>query len=357
MPHATAGLVRLDSFFATHRPLLELPLRLHQRKTASGAAVKATEQYAVEEISVQEHSLEATATETAEVVDLDSDGQPTGAAYRVMLGGTPAMEPLRSAEEELELEAQEEMNQEDEHEAVMAELEEDHPDPYDAWLLGEPEGASHPPAIARYLASHPPFTAPAPPRASSAAKAITAASSLAPETRANLSYLRPHSAQTLTANSERCSYSSVFAGQVANPLDPNTAKQQVDRFLSAASLTHRWHAQRDYDKFVTEQLQAAEQTYTGQKPTQQKVEQGAVRLWSEKEGWITINVKRETNSSLFLPAELVDLTWADEMNSAVKKLGEIQLDSTKRKRKKKMTKHKYKKRRKAQRALRQRLGK
>lgn len=286
--------------------------------------------------------------EIAEVVDLAEDGTPTGASYRVMLGGTPKMEPLRSPEEEREIEAQQEADAAEEHEAVMAELEEDHPDPYDAWLVGEPEGPPHPPAVARYLASHPPFMPPPFPRksrpASKTAEPPASASELPPQAQADLTYLRPHSAKA-TASDERSPYASVFASQLANPLDPNTAKQQVDRLLSAASLTHRWHAQRDYDTKVTEPLELAQERYAGREGGVKEGKEGTVRLWSDKDGWVTINLKRDSMTGPFLPAELVDLSWVGERDGAIRNLGEIALDSTKRKRKKKMTKHKYKKRR------------
>ncbi|KAK4051951.1 hypothetical protein OIV83_002656 [Microbotryomycetes sp. JL201] len=366
LPHATAGLVRLDTFFAEHRPLLELPIRLNHRRVASdsasrGGRISSTSEFEAPNRVLQSvEAVDPASTETAEVaevVDLAEDGSPTGPAYRVMLGASPAMEPLRSPEEEREMEAREELESAEDHEAVLEELEREHSDPYDAWLLGEPVGTSLPPAVARYLASHPPFTPPSQPRAQQLEAPLASdTAAMTADTRADLSYLRPHSA--LRGNEvERSPFSSVFAAQIMNPLDPTGAKQQVDRFLSAASLVHRWHAQRDYDQHVTERMQAAEQLYTGQQTDIAVEKQDVVRLWSEKDGWVTINLKRDPYSSMLWPAELVDLDWANETSTVVKKLGEVALDSTKRKRKKKMTKHKYKKRRKAQRALRQRLGK
>ncbi|KAK4058247.1 hypothetical protein OIO90_000404 [Microbotryomycetes sp. JL221] len=369
LPHATAGLVRLDSFFAVHRPLLELPIRLHQRKTTSvksslsSAQINSSVELQHEGATVAEQ--QSSEAETAEVVELDENGNSVGTSFRVMLGATQAMEPLKSAEEERELEAQQELELAEEHEAIMEELEQDHADPYDAWLLGEPEGLPHAPVVARYLASHPPFSTPSAPQptkqSACSASSDSATTSMTPQALADLSYLRPH-ARSPTAETERSSYSSVFAGQIVNPLDPNSAKQQVDRFLSAASLTHRWHAQRDYDHYVTERMQSAEQQYNGLESTpENSKERGTVRLWSEKDGWVNINIKQRdaglATNSPFLAAELVDLAWVDEDGADIKTLGDIALDSTKRKRKKKMTKHKYKKRRKAQRALRQRLGK
>lgn len=68
-------------------------------------------------------------------------------------------------------------------------------------------------------------------------------------------------------------------------------------------------------------------------------------MWSEQDGWTTVNLGRSGSGSPFLPAEMVDLDWEDEQAALRAESGGVSLDSTKRKRKKKITKHKYKKRR------------
>jgi len=147
-----------------------------------------------------------------------------------------------------------------------------------------------------------------------------------------------------------------FTKQYLDPLDPSEAAQVTDRFLSNALLNHRWHAFDDYARNTGEKLELAKNAFVGtssldRRPFEEKRKRGEVRMWSEEEGWVTVDLGAgRDGASPFLPAEMVDLDWEDEQY-------EIQMDSVKRKRKKKITKHKYKKRRKAQKALRQRLGK
>lgn len=282
-------------------------------------------------------------SEEAEVMDLSEDGKPIGVSYTVKLSGASRMEPLKSPEEEREMELRQEMDAAEEQEAVLQELEEDNADPYDAWLIAEPEGTQYSTPVARYLASNQPFNAPARPIA---LNSLPPTSSLPAQTVADLSFLRPHSS---AAPAPASLTSTLFASQLANPLSPTEAKQMADRFLSSASLTHRWHAQTDYTKSVSEPLELARRAFTGEsvqgrRSFEEKRQRGEIRMWSEKEGWTTVDLGRNGEGSPFLPAEMVDLDWADEQEELAK-MGGIVMDSVKRKRKKKMTKHKYKKRR------------
>ncbi|ORY88832.1 hypothetical protein BCR35DRAFT_301182 [Leucosporidium creatinivorum] len=339
LPHATRGLVGFDSFFALHRPLLELPIRLHARKSCPSALEEESMDAMAQEMEDAMEGLEI--SEEAEVMDLSEDGKPIGVSYTVKLSGASRMEPLKSPEEEREMELRQEMDAAEEQEAVLQELEEDNVAPYDAWLIAEPEGTQHPTPVARYLASNQPFNAPARPIALNSLPP----SSLSPQTVADLSFLRPHSS---AASATPSLTSTIFASQLANPLSPSEAKQMADRFLSSASLTHRWHAQTDYTKTVSEPLELARRAFNGEsvqgrRAFEEKRQRGEIRMWSEKEGWTTVDLGRNGEGSPFLPAEMVDLDWEDEQELA--KMGGVVMDSVKRKRKKKMTKHKYKKRR------------
>lgn len=317
------------------------------------------------------------------VVDLAEDGETAvGEAYVIRLDGSKRIEALRSPEEERETELREQQEAAEEEEAALEELEQHNTDPYDAWLIGEPEGTDHATPVARYLASHPPFMAPSAPAPVQPAPPAAVSS----QTAADLSFLRPHTQATLTPIPS--AFAPIFASQLANPLTPSGAKQQADRFLSAASLSHRSHSSHDYVQRVSEPLEVARRSYAGlssvgRRRFDQQRQRGEVRFWNEQEGWTTVHLGRSGSGSPFLPAEMVDLDWEDEHGQVVAS-GEVALDSTKRKRKKKITKHKYKKRRcvlllragwacrsrvstdasaffpssrKAQRALRQRLGK
>lgn len=276
------------------------------------------------------------------VMDLAEDGKtPTGEVYIVRLGPTQPSEALKSAEEEREIELRKESEAAEEDEATLAELEQQNSDPYDAWLIGEPEGLDFAPNIARYLASHPPFSVPQTP---SPVNIASPASHHSPQTAADLSFLRPHSPPLPATNTP------ILASQFANPMTPSGAKQQADRFLSSASLTHRWHAQHDYVQHVSEPLEVARRSYAGlssggRRRFDQERKRGEVRMWSEQDGWTTVNLGRSGSGSPFLPAEMVDLDWEDEQAALRAESGGVSLDSTKRKRKKKITKHKYKKRR------------
>ncbi|KPV76268.1 uncharacterized protein RHOBADRAFT_52303 [Rhodotorula graminis WP1] len=136
---------------------------------------------------------------------------------------------------------------------------------------------------------------------------------------------------------------------------PDEASGVADRFLSHANFLWRWHARNDFIDAAGEPLRQAGAYYAGTPALAPSPSleagadaQGSIRMWREHDGWVDVAVGLGRGDSVFLPADMVDLDAGDV---------EIRLDSTKRKRRTKMKKHKFKKRRKAQRALRQRLGK
>ncbi|SCZ99454.1 BZ3500_MvSof-1268-A1-R1_Chr3-1g06018 [Microbotryum saponariae] len=378
LPHVTPSLVGLDSFFAAGRPLLELPIRLDLRKSTSPAnstsyttleaLINANETDGQEEIGVADFEGDS---ELAEVVDLGPDGKPIGAPYFTMVGERKPIEPLRTAEEEREIELKQADEAAQEHEQTMRVLEENQDDPYDAWLIGEREGTEHATSVARYLAAQSPFVAPPPPALVAESASSTRTSPHSPQTQSNISYLRAFEPKTARAASQSStlsaspssSPSSLFATQLANPLSPLEARKHTERFLSSASLLHRWHAERDFYALVSNKLERAARSYAGPSGRKQRsrsssssFQNGRLRLWTtQSKGWQLADFKANGSNGVFLAAEMVDLDWVDEEDAA--NSHEVQLDSTRRKRKKMITKHKYKKRRKAQRALRQRLGK
>ncbi|KDE07499.1 hypothetical protein MVLG_02174 [Microbotryum lychnidis-dioicae p1A1 Lamole] len=379
LPHVTPSLVGLDSFFAAGRPLLELPIRLDLRKSTSPAnstsyttleaLIKASETDGQEEVSVADFEGDS---ELAEVVDLGPDGKPIGVPYFTMVGERKPIEPLRTAEEEREIELKQADEAAQEHEQTMRVLEENQDDPYDAWLIGEREGTEHAISVARYLAAQSPFVAPPPPALVAESTSSTKASPHSPQTLSNISYLRPFEPKTARtapqsstpSASPLSSPSSLFATQLANPLSPLEARKHTERFLSSALFLHRWHAERDFHALVSNKLERAARSYAGPSGRKQRsrssfssFQNGRLRLWTtQSKGWQVADFKANGPNDVFLAAEMVDLDWVDEADAA-NSHEEVQLDSTRRKRKKKITKHKYKKRRKAQRALRQRLGK
>ena len=154
LPHASFGLVRLDTFFALHRPLLELPLRLSARKSVSPISrLVASSSSEEAPVSLDEAMETIDGNELVEVVDLAPDGTPLGPSYITTLAATEAADGLRTAEEEVELRDLET----EATEAALQDIEDGLPDPYEAWRIGEPELQAFAPAVSRYLASHPPF--------------------------------------------------------------------------------------------------------------------------------------------------------------------------------------------------------
>ncbi|GAA5899890.1 hypothetical protein JCM8208_005534 [Rhodotorula glutinis] len=345
LPHVRQGVVGLDAFFAGPRPLLELPLPLGTRRSTSAAT---TDSAHVPGERLDLLAKRADADEDVLVVDQAEDGSPVGEPYLARL---KPMESLKTVDEELAAEAAEEADLmqrvELEHEREAAEAE-----PYDAWLIGQQE--VQPPHVARYLAVRPPFTAPPVP-------APTATST--PPSRPELAFLAPFtssSSSTAVASSSSHSsssttpFSSTFSYHFVDPLKPDEASGVADRFLSHANFLWRWHARNDFIDAAGEPLRQAGAHYAGAPPPlSPSLEAGAdapgsIRMWREQDGWVDVAVGLGRGDSVFLPADMVDLDASDV---------EIRLDSTKRKRRTKMKKHKFKKRRKAQRALRQRLGK
>ncbi|GAA6058620.1 hypothetical protein JCM10212_004031 [Sporobolomyces blumeae] len=389
LPHVSADLVRLDSLFALHRPLLELPVQYHNRRTTSRTesthALSAAEEMemrmeetrpleVVEEVldsaeGQQTMTVAELSAELAEVVDLSEDGTPLGAPYLARVG---PIEPLKSVEEELAAEAKE-----DEslalHEEKLHDMEKDEAEPYDAWMIGQHEPLPY--DVARYLAVRPPHQVPQ----SSSPAASDSTSSISTKTLSDLTFLSPFSkpapssvspasSSASSASASRVApppspYAPAFSKYFLRPLDPTDASAVADQFLSHHQLVHTWAARTEYAQNAAEALRRAEQTYSDvASPSRDVVEsnvaplarKGTIQYWSEQEGWTSFDLSKgvSSNGSPFLPAEWVDLDAVTGVEDIV-----VELDSVKRKRKKKITKHKYKKRRKAQRALRQRLGK
>lgn len=325
----------------------------------------------------------ANGEELVEVVDLDTDGTPMGSSYITTLSA--ASESNRTSEEEsdqAELAAQAATREEIEGDGNL----------YEQFLIGvhEQEGQLAP-AVSKYLATHPPFTSPSPPsyhpssiRATAASAAspsqntlpVANPSSLSPQTLSDLSFLRPFAVFPSTPLQKLLPTTPAFSFPTSEDLEtfslaggftPEEAAQVADRFLSTSLMLHRWAAHDDFARKAGEDLVLAGQFYCIEPvasdaevrhPWEEKRKRGEVRFWNEEKGWVTVDFGAGSGGgSPFLPAEMVDLDWEDEQMEAG--LGEyiIRMDSVKRKRKKKITKHKFKKRRKAQKALRQRLGK
>ncbi|GAA5910666.1 hypothetical protein JCM6882_001053 [Rhodosporidiobolus microsporus] len=362
LPHANEGLVQVDSFFATHRPLLELPIKLDNRRSTRLSAAQTptipstddlTSLVAERKMEVVRLGEEGESGEEVRVVDVAEDGTPMGAPYTVRI---QAMEPLKSVEEELAAEEKAEADLLQRVE-IMHEAEAESSEPYDAWMIGQHQ--VQPAPIARYLAQHPPFTPPSTLLSSSVAPAPSSPSAI----RSHLAFLSPFTPQQPATSTPSAPSSSfpAFVDHFVAPLEPHESGSLADSFLSSAQMKQAFAARTEYVRSAGEALRQAQQIYAGvDKATQAQfplphaasvaaAERGMVNIWDEQKGWISLKVAQHDaglSESPFLPAEMV------EVDDVV-----ISLDSVKRKRHKKMLKHKYKKRRKAQRALRQRLGK
>ena len=393
--HASSTLVSLDTFFAQDRPLLEWSLRLSNRRSVQSPAVRlspleealeeadAAEIRALETVDLDSLSLEP--DELVEVVDLSPDGNPIGTSYITTLSSSAAASLAQH--EQLQAEV-------NDAERELQELEdsiEEGVDPYEPWLIAEPEQGNHPwsPTISRYLASQSPFVPPPPPflplSASTPPQPLTQSTVLpsafahSPQTIADLVFLRPFTPVAPlkpTHATEDPSVPSSFLARFANPLSPALSQAVADRFLSAASLSHRWRAQVDYASASAEAMESARRTYAGEDVSQRGTagrikRRGDLRIWSAEEGWKFVNLaksKAASEGSPFLPAEMVDMDWVDQIGlngenmeeivprikrgqtaagprSLAERSYRIGMDSVKRKRKKKITKHKFKKRR------------
>ncbi|GAA5915436.1 mitochondrial 37S ribosomal protein mS38 QRI5 [Sporobolomyces salmoneus] len=391
LPHVSAELVKFDSLFSLHRPLLELPVQLqnrrsinnnkHENDSAASIAVAAEQletrmeetrtTLVVEEGGENEPETITVAElsdELAEVVDLSEDGTPIGTPYLARMG---SFSPLKTVEEELAAEAKEEEALAM-HEEQLHDMEKDEAEPYDAWMIGQHEPLPH--QIARYLALRPPHQAP-----QSSIDNLSPPPPLPSKTLADLNFLspfgKPSSSPSSTSPSSLSSlsstlpvspYASAFSKHFLRPLDPTDAAAVADQFLSHHQLVHTWSARTDFVDQAAESLRKAQQSYSSSSSDSPIVsvstpvvargptEKGTIKYWTEGRGWETFDFKTGVteNGSPFLPAEMVELDGGRSVEDIV-----VEMDSTKRKRKKKITKHKYKKRRKAQRALRQRLGK
>ena len=94
----------------------------------------------------------------------------------------------------------------------------------------------------------------------------------------------------------------------------------TDRFLSAASLNHRWQAQVDFASSTAEAMELAKRSFIGEdistRSTAGRIKRrGDLRIWSVEEGWKFVKVAKselvtEEGSSPFLPADLA--VWAAE---------------------------------------------
>ncbi|GAA6034355.1 hypothetical protein JCM8097_002685 [Rhodosporidiobolus ruineniae] len=376
VPHASRNLVGLDAFFADHRPLLELPLQLSNRRSTRTPSLPTAAEPAIEDAEIKkiEALLEQAQGRTVrieggdldsalmKVVDVAEDGTPTSAPYFVR---TDAVEPLKSVEEELAAEQKEEQAMRQKVEQLH-DQEAESGEPYDAWMIGQHQ--VQPAPIARYLAVHPPFAAPSSPSSSSAPTATPVPTS---QLHSHLAFLSPFTSSasaTPSAPSPSSAFPN-FADFFVSPLEPHESSALADQFLSSAQMKQAWAARNAYIRHGGEALRKASQAYAGVAPETQAefpmptakeaaapvgevTARGTVRIWDENEGWQHVRLGQNElalvggEGSPFLPAEMV------EVEDVV-----VSMDSVKRKRHKKMLKHKYKKRRKAQRALRQRLGK
>ncbi|KAK4705609.1 hypothetical protein P7C70_g586, partial [Phenoliferia sp. Uapishka_3] len=387
LPHASKNLVMYDRFFALHRPLLELPIRITARKTVAPAArlwspmedahevdeesrAEENEREEIEKFGRDASLASSREAEVVHVVDLGPDGvTPHGEPYIATVSGVEAIkeEPLPS-EEDMEL-------VDLEHEATEAAIDDmanGLPDPYEPWLIGTQDDALPPsPAVSRYLATHPPFVAPPAPASSvpasgSRSKSSSTSSWTASQVLSDISFLRPFPTSPTTSPADSA-LNPAFASHFLDPLPSGLASQVADQFLSSAILSHRFNAHNDYATSTGEALELARRSYAEPSEVaslprrvafETKRERGEVRMWNEESGWVTVDLgKGRADGSPFLSAEMVDLDWEEEELERETLMSRIQMDSVKRKRKKKITKHKYKKRRKAQQALRQRLGK
>lgn len=393
LPHASPSLISLDAFFALDRPLLELPIRLSARKsTQSSTPTLSPLETALEDVSTEEiqamevvdmEELGIDQEELVEVVDLAEDGTPIGPAYITTMSASAKKYLAETNHLQAELDAAE---------VALQELEDGYSDPYDAWLISEPE-SSHgalPVAVSRYLASRSPFVPPSVPTcsisplsSSSPRRPLSTSTAHSPTTLANLTYLRPFAAPTPTLSTPA---NASFVEHFANPFSPALAQAVADRFLAAASLSHRWQAQLDYAEASGEGMEVARRGYAGEGARSVTVgrqkRRGELRTWSAEEGWTNVNLVKSSEDivggSPFLPREVME-EWVDEDDAStseapspaileemsrlfaqrrawcdrvtdgprllVQKGLRIGMDSTKRKRKKKITKHKYKKRR------------
>ncbi|GAA6010262.1 hypothetical protein JCM11491_005417 [Sporobolomyces phaffii] len=372
LPHVSAELVRYDSLFSLHRPLLELPVQIQNRRSINNkhdaSTLAAAEELETRREETRPFEVESTVTvaelseELAEVVDLAEDGT-MGTPYLARVG---PIEPLKSVEEELAAEAKEEESLAM-HEEQLHEMEKDEAEPYDAWMIGQHEPLPH--SIARYLALRPPHQAP---QSKATLPVSDPTSALPSKTLSDLSFLSPFGkpasalassspSRTVAPSPPTSPYASAFSKHFLRPLEPTDAAAVADQFLSHHQLVHTWAARNDYVNQAAESLRKAQHLYSDAPISstatpvvaQEASEKGTIKYWTEGEGWATFDLRTgmNGNGSPFLPAEMVDLDAIAAEDLVV------EMDSTKRKRKKKITKHKYKKRRKAQRALRQRLGK
>lgn len=286
--------------------------------------------------------------ELVEMVDIAPDGTPLGPSYITTISASKAAEPARTAEEVEELKDLEE----EATEAALRDIEAGLSNPYEAWLIAERAPHSHPPAVSRYLASHPPFQLPEVPSSAVAPKSTVAshdsAPTLTPKALSDVTFLRPFPSTVAASDKSAPASASAltFVTQFMSPLPPKVSSDYTSTFLTNALRAHTWKAATAYELAATS-LESARRSYAGIEGKRvgltERRKKGEVRVWESEGGWKTVALGKEADS-FFLPAEMVDLDWEDEEIER-KMVRRVQMDSTKRKRKKKITKHKYKKRR------------
>ncbi|KAL8286563.1 hypothetical protein RQP46_004580 [Phenoliferia psychrophenolica] len=385
-----------DSFFALHRPLLELPIRLSARKTVAPQPRLWERQDELDEASeelraaeAEREEIEACAravdratgspratptalataeAETVQLVDLAEDGVTIVGEFYLATIDPSSATTLAEVREEVEETTEDELEFADldrqATEAAHDDIANGLPDPYEPWLIGTHElDTPTNAAVSRYLAQHPPFVAPAPPSPSlllalAPTRPAKSSTSWPSHVQSDISFLRPFPAPSASATANAAATvptNPAFASHFLDPLPSGLASQVADQFLSSAILAHRFNAHLDYATHSGEALELARRAYAdpanGPLPPRrrafdEKRQRGEVRLWNEEDGWVTVDLgKGRGAGSPFLPAEMVDLDWEDDKMERLASLDGIRMDSVKRKRKKKITKHKFKKRR------------
>lgn len=284
-PHVSAGLVSLDSFYALHRPLLELPITLSSRRSVSVASTTPSNSADIDSRAAE---LEREAIEEfVRAVDLSKDHMP-------QIGNVAKASTVAEYEQ---LPEQEE--------------EDDLLDPSSSWVEQSPEDLPSP--VRQYLAAQMPFSAPS-------ASASKSRQQDASNTSSALSFLRPFRIRNLPQDT----------------LTPSTAYDMATSFLSSAQAMNAWKSHAKTSP-VLEQLEKARRKLSSSSTDDQafgRRKRHQVKVWTEKEGWQQVNV---------LPSDKLDMAWIDDGTATVDVV--VQVDSVKRKRKKAMRKHKYKKRR------------
>ncbi|KAM0754428.1 hypothetical protein T439DRAFT_352443 [Meredithblackwellia eburnea MCA 4105] len=406
LPHLNRELAHLDSFFAQHRPLLELELAVLDRRSTVAPHSHSTstslekeehqQQLAAEELDerkiaeLEQEEVEAfgrelgfvspsltgevrpaaAEEEMVQVVDLAEDGVTMiGKPYFVAAPSSTSATTAVAEEDDSSSSSSSSLlprtiySQPEEHSGNQ-----DSQYQYDTFLLGNLHTTPPSRSISRYLALHQPFSPPPPPALPTRRQPPMSpkpSSSYSAKTLSEISFLRPFPspASSASASTTIPNLSNSDLDALLTPLEPNWAYHLSDQFLNSKSLGWRYRALRDWEGGMTTN-ESREADKVGL-----KVEGEGVTVWNSvagtwvrvplpsvdelgMEGWTEVDpIVREEDRAEPSIAELL------ARRSMEKDEQVVEMDSTKRKRKKKIKKHKYKKRRKAQQALRQRLGK